>query len=577
MIDSGGTIVAPTNVPVSQILSTNNIMPKTPPIRIGTVPLRYTNPVIAHAQRLPMAYPEYVVGNYRWIMDQADLYLTNYAYCAYDAAPVVRVPMNHVAHFQARTVVSNNLDAFYGVAVIPANKAGTLKLMAGLRVWDPAVSGGSVLTGAVIYASDALPSCGKSYLIYSPSALQSLFGGDFLFASSNVVNIGQSQWPAQSIHTRRINSSGEDVTLGGTVTLENPLVLPAPGTAALHAATVGQLAGTGAVAVAHIVRTDNPHGVTAAQVGSPTYAQANTSNAADRAYAAQVAALSTQTIFRVAVSNAVRQILADMRYSWTPAASNTTQIGTAAKPIASIYATDAHLSTGSLHFADAVMSAPVGTGKIVINGTGIVAFAQDVSAAVNTATNSGNLKNLGSGLSIVGGQLTASGGVEVGDSAVWLCYSNITLSSSTRTWINGYWYNTNAVTSAWGEKVVGYDSGTLLDKPTSTTARYIGRFRAPGDYGFLFRYFSSGLAAGKFLEFYPGTCSVGGSVTNLIGQRFDLMATTDGLPREIGGTVRVLGTNTLLLAYVIQDDTDGGSEMITSAYGRSAIYLWRIK
>jgi hypothetical protein len=47
-----------------------------------------------------------------------------------------------------------------------------------------------------------------------------------------------------------------------------------------------------------------------------TVGQLNTSNAADRAYAAQVAALSTQTIFRVAVSNAVRQ-LAGSGLAWS--------------------------------------------------------------------------------------------------------------------------------------------------------------------------------------------------------------------------------------------------------------------
>jgi hypothetical protein len=55
---------------------------------------------------------------------------------------------------------------------------------------------------------------------------------------------------------------------------------------------------------------------------------------------------------------------------------------------------------------------------LAFSGRTRLPFAQDVATALNTATNSGNLKNLGSGLSIVGGQLTASGGVEVGDRRV---------------------------------------------------------------------------------------------------------------------------------------------------------------
>jgi hypothetical protein len=81
--------------------------------------------------------------------------------------------------------------------------------------------------------------------------------------------------------------NGHDVfnlTTPNTFTMETGKtnVLGRHGSSAMHAATVGQLAGTGAVAVAHIANTSNPHSTTAAQVGALSSTQANASNEALR-------------------------------------------------------------------------------------------------------------------------------------------------------------------------------------------------------------------------------------------------------------------------------------------------------
>jgi hypothetical protein len=92
--------------------------------------------------------------------------------------------------------------------------------------------------------------------------------------------------------------NGHDVfnlTTPNTFTMETGKtnVLGRHGSSAMHAATVGQLASTGAVAAAHIASTSNPHSTTAAQVGALSSTQANSSNAALRVSVLGVATNAT--------------------------------------------------------------------------------------------------------------------------------------------------------------------------------------------------------------------------------------------------------------------------------------------